>query len=917
MTDLNLPPRLDPGRIEPRIYRRWLDGGYFRMTAERAREQGTEPFVVVIPPPNVTAVLHMGHGLNNTIQDVLVRWRRMQGRAALWVPGTDHAGIATQNVVERQLAAEGKTRHDLGREAFLARTWEWIDRTGGLILEQLRAIGCSCDWERTRFTLEPALSKAVRTVFVRLFDKGLVYRGEYIVNWCPRCLTALSNEEAEGHEIEGTLYDLRYPLEEAAWDRAAEACDLGGSLDRADDGSWYLTVSTTRPETMLGDTAVAVNPRDERYAGLIGAHAVLPLAGRRIPIVGDDFVDRDFGTGMVKVTPAHDINDFEISRRTGAPLLNILTRDARLNENVPPAFRGMSREEARGAVLKALAAAGLAAGSKPHPHTVPRCYRCDTVVEPRLSKQWFVRMEPLAEPALQASRDGVVTFVPGRRRNDYEKWMENIRDWCVSRQLWWGHRIPVWYCGCGNIFAAMEDPDACPTCGSGDLEQDPDVLDTWFSSWLWPFSVFGWPEESEDLDVFYPGHVLSTAPEILFFWVARMIMSGFEVMGETPFTQVYLHGTVRDISGHKMSKSRGNGIDPLEVVRRFGADALRYTMVAECGVGADIRLDHTDLEASFAPGRNFANKLWNAGRFTLANLGDEPAPRPADVEEDLELADRWMLSRLSNSCREVTQALEAFRLHEAAERLRQLFWGEFADWYLEVIKPRLRGDAGEASRTAARATLARAFDTILRLLHPVVPFVTEALWERLRLPGGAERPPALMVAPWPEAQPRWEAPAVEREMAALQELITGIRRLRKEYGVGEGRRVKVVLTSVPPGFTETLAAGEEAIARLARVEAVTLDGRPRGVGAHAVLKNGAEVFVPLEDVIDLDRERERLRREVARLGGQINGARRKLANRNFLERAPERVVAHERDKLASFRQQHDKLQEKLAALADR
>ena len=495
--------------------------------------------------------------------------------------------------------------------------------------------------------------------------------------------------------------------------------------------------------------------------------------------------------------------------------------------------------------------------------------------------------------------------------------MENIRDWCVSRQLWWGHRIPVWYCGCGNIFAALEDPDACPACGSGDLEQDPDVLDTWFSSWLWPFSVFGWPEESEDLDVFYPGHVLSTAPEILFFWVARMIMSGFEVMGETPFTQVYLHGTVRDISGHKMSKSRGNGIDPLEVVRRFGADALRYTMVAECGVGADIRLDHTDLEASFAPGRNFANKLWNAGRFTLANLGEEPAVRPEDVEEDLELADRWMLSRLSVSCREVTQALEAFRLHEAAERLRQLFWGDFADWYLEMTKPRLRGDAGEGSRAAARATLARAFDTILRLLHPVVPFVTEALWERLRLPEGAERAPALMVAPWPEAQPRWEAPGVEREMAALQELITGVRRLRKEYGVGEGRRVSVVLTSVPPGFAETLAAGEEAIARLARVEAVMLDGRPRGVGAHAVLQNGAEVFIPLEDVIDLDRERERLRREVARLGGQMNGARRKLANRNFLERAPERVVAHERDKLASFREQHDKLQEKLAALAHR
>ena len=917
MTGLDLPPRLDPGRIEPRIYGRWLEGGYFRMTAKKARESGAEPFVVVIPPPNVTAILHMGHGLNNTIQDVIVRWRRMQGRAALWVPGTDHAGIATQNVVERQLAAEGRTRYDLGREAFVARVWEWIDRTGGLILEQLRAIGCSCDWERTRFTLEPALSKAVRTVFVRLFKKGLIYRGEYIVNWCPRCLTALSNEEAEGHEIDGTLYDLRYPLEEAAWERAAEARARGGALDRMPDGSWYLTVSTTRPETMLGDTAVAVNQADQRYAALVGAHALLPLTGRRIPIVSDDFVDREFGTGMVKVTPAHDINDFEISRRSGAPLLNILTEDAHLNENVPEAFQGLTRTEGRRAVLEALSALGLLAGSRPHVHSVPHCYRCDTVVEPRLSKQWFVRMKPLAEPALEASRDGVVTFIPRRRGNDYEKWMENIRDWCVSRQLWWGHRIPVWYCACGEVFAALEDPDVCPACGSGELEQDPDVLDTWFSSWLWPFSVFGWPEESDDLDVFYPGHVLSTAPEILFFWVARMIMSGFEFMGGTPFTQVYLHGTVRDISGHKMSKSRGNGIDPLEVVERFGADALRYTMIAECGVGADIRLDHTDLEASFAPGRNFANKLWNAGRFTLANLGDEPPPRLEDVEDDLTLEDRWILSRISASCRAVSQALDSFRLHEAAELLRQLFWGEFADWYLEMVKPRLRGDSGEGSRAAARATLGNCFDSILRLLHPVVPFVTEALWERLQLPAGTERPPALMVAPWPQPRPARENPAIEREMEALHELIGGIRRLRKEYGVGEGHRVEVVLSSVPTGFASALAAGREALMRLARVETVTLNGQPRGVGAHAVLQNGTEVFLPLEGVLDLDRERGRLQGEVTRLDGQMQGARRKLANRNFLERAPERVVAREREKLASFREQRDKLREKLATLADR
>ena len=915
---MDLPSRLDPKAIEPRLYERWLEAGYFRITAAQALDASANPYVIVIPPPNVTDVLHMGHGLNNTIQDVLIRWRRMQGRAAVWVPGTDHAGIATQNVVERQLAEEGKTRDDLGRDAFVERVGGWVDETGGAILNQLKAIGCSCDWDRTRFTLEPALSRAVRHVFVHLYEKGLIYRGEYIINWCPRCLTALSNEEAEGKETDGTLYHLRYPLAESAWDAARDARERGGeALGELPDGTWYVTVSTTRPETMLGDTAIAVNPKDERYTGLVGADVLLPLAERAIPIITDDFVSREFGTGMVKVTPAHDPNDFEMARRSGVELLDIMTEDAHLNDNVPEAFRGMERVEGRRAVLDALRERGLLGEDEPHRHAVPHCYRCHTVVEPRLSEQWFVRMEPLAEPALRASREGVVTFTPRRRQKDYENWMENIRDWCISRQLCWGHRIPVWYCPCGESVVALEDPTECPSCGSSDLEQDPDVLDTWFSSWLWPFSVFGWPEESDDLRVFYPGHVLSTAPDILFFWVARMIMSGYEFMGEAPFTQVYLHGTVRDMQGQKMSKSRRNGIDPLEVVELFGADALRFTMIAESGVGTDMRLDPDDLETSFASGRNFANKLWNAGRFTLMNLGEDAPPSVQDVETHLELPDRWILSRLSHSIREISEGLERFRLHEAAERARQFFWGEFADWYLELVKPRLRGDLGEDSMAAARATLAATFDGILRLLHPMVPFVTEALWENLPLPSGVEREEALIIARWPSPDVAHEDERIEAEMEALQELITHGRRLRKEYGVREDRRVHVELSSVSAGFAATLADQDGSLKRLARLESVAVDGATHGIGAHGVLQNGTEVFLPLEGVIDLDQERDRLRGEVDQLAGQLQGTERKLANESFVERAPEDVVAREREKLDNFREQRDKLQEKLVSLEGR
>ena len=914
-----LPTRLDPRAIEASLYRRARERGTFHLPASAVLEDGLDPYVIVIPPPNVTAVLHMGHGLNNAVQDVLIRWRRMQGRGALWVPGTDHAGIATQNVVERMLAEEGKTRFDLGRKAFVERVWAFVNETGGRILEQLGAIGASCDWDRTRFTLDEGLSRAVREVFVSLYDEGLIYRGEYIINWCPRCLTALSNEEAEGTESEGTLHHLRYPLSAELSDAARTASAAGAkAFGRRDDGSWYLTVSTTRPETMLGDTGVAVHPKDTRYAALIGGRVVLPLTGREIPVVADEWVDPEFGTGIVKVTPAHDPNDFEVARRTGLEPLDVMTPDAHMNEAVPEAFRGLDRFEARKAVVRALDDAGLYGDGEPHRHSIPECYRCGTVVEPRLSMQWFVRMKPLAEPALQASRDGTITFYPAHRTKVYEDWLENIRDWCISRQLWWGHRIPVWYCraeGCGGVMALREDPTECTACGSKEIEQDPDVLDTWFSSWLWPFSTLGWPEETDDLRAFYPGHAMVTAPEILFFWVARMIMAGYHFLGEAPFRDVFLHGTVRDVRGRKMSKSLGNGIDPLDVVDRFGADALRYTVLAMCGVGTDIHLDHEDLETTFAPGRNFSNKLWNAGRFTLMSVGDGPVLALDQAWGDLEVTDRWMLSRLSHTTRAVTAGLERFRLHEAIERSHHFFWGDLADWYLEFVKGRLRGEEGEASRQAARSVLVHVFDGVLRLLHPVIPFVTEHLWDRIPWPEGQTRPESLLVAPWPEPRSEWEDGEAEATLVGFQEIVTAVRRLRKEYGVGEGAAVTVVLSGIPPARRQAVEGQQRSLEQLAKVtEVVYGDPSEHGVGATAVLQDGTELFLPLEGLVDLERERARLRGEIEKLEHQLQGTVRKLQNEAFVSKAPDEVVAKERGKASSFRDQRDKLVEKLGTL---
>ncbi len=892
-----LPPQYDPTGLESALYEEWERRGIFRPGSDdlerpSAREPG-RPYVIMMPPPNVTAQLHMGHGLNNSIQDVLVRFERMRGRDTLWLPGTDHAGIATQNAVEKLLAREGKTRFDLGREAFVQRVWSYVGEVGDTILQQLRAIGSSCDWERTYFTFDADLSVAVREVFVSLFEKGLVYRGKYIINWCPRCLTALSNEEAEKEETEGKLWHLRYPLED------------GGQI----------TVATTRPETILGDTAIAVHPDDPRYACQIGRHAVLPLVGRRLLIVADEAVDPSFGSGAVKVTPAHDPTDFEIGRRHQLEQLDVMTPDARMNENVPERFRGLDRFEARKRVVAEFEALGLVEKVESHRHGVGHCYRCDTIIEPRLSDQWFVKMKPLAEPALAAYRDGRLRFIPEHRGVEYAQWMEGIRDWCISRQLWWGHRIPVWYCdrpGCGKTIASRTDLHACPACG-GPLRQDEDVLDTWFSSQLVPFSSLGWPEQTADLARFYPGDTLVTAPEILFFWVARMIMAGLEFMKQVPFATVYLHGTVRDTQHRKMSKSLGNGIDPLDVVGRYGADALRYTVVSGLSVGNDLLLDPEDLEASFAPGRNFANKLWNVGRFILTNLDGPVRPLAGEYKNvvrkgELTLADRWIISRCEQTVREATAAYERFRLNDAALAVHRFLWSDLADWYLEVIKPRLYGD--QTGGDVARGVVTQTFEVALRLLHPVMPFITETLWRRLP---GRSAEESISVAPWPGSDRRAADPEAERQFSALQELVGALRSIRAEYGVRPGHTVRATI-ALPGPLTRAVIQAERATVRnLAKVSSLQVLDRHADhaeATANAVLPDGTAVSVPLGDLVDLEKECARLQSEADRLSGAIRGQESKLGNEQFVAKAPADVVIREREKLAAWREQAGVLAEK-------
>jgi valyl-tRNA synthetase len=888
-----IPAQYDPAATEREWYERWLAADAF--TADSARSNRTggdrDPFTIVMPPPNATAVLHVGHGLNITVQDVITRWRRMSGDETLWLPGTDHAGIATQNIVEKQLAREGKTRFDLGREKFVARTTEFVTDTGGTILEQLRSIGASCDWTRTAYTLSPELSVAVREAFVQLHERGLIYRGHRVIHWCPRCLTSLSDEEAEHNDEMGSLYHIRYPV-------VGEA------------GKW-LTVATTRPETMLGDVAVAVNPEDPRYASLIGKTVMLPIAQIEIPIIADEHADPEFGTGVVKITPAHDPNDFEVGKRHNLAMPVIMTAEGTLDnvsgagERVPPELRGVDRFEARARIVATLKEGGELEKIEPHRHAVRHCYRCGTVVEPRLSDQWFVRMRELAAPALEAVRTGRIRILPERWEAVYINWLEGIRDWNISRQLWWGHRIPVWYCEANDcVTVSREDISTCPKCG-GAVHQDEDVLDTWFSSWLWPFSTLGWPDKSAvDLKAFYPTDDLVTAPEILFFWVARMVMAGYAFMGDAPFHTIYLHGTVRDTEHVKMSKSLGNGIDPLDVVRLYGADALRYTVIAGMGMGADLVLDPHDLERSFAPGRNFATKLWNIGRFLLTKVGDEPVTSLDAIDDSrLARADRWILARLNVAIAECGAAFgparpesrnwqpgelhSGMRLNEYAETARRFVWNEIADWYLESVKARV-GTLGP-DRDVARAVLVHVFDGALRLLHPVIPFITEALWQRLPA-SHAKHSALLCTAAWPVAsQDRIGAEEFER----VRECVDALRAMRAEHAVPPGRVVHAVLvTSAAPDLYQQEAA---LIGQLARAT-LTVGGRVDGPATHALLPDTSDLVLSLGGLVDIEQERRKLGVELTQLEKQLSALRGRLASESFTARAPANIVEAERTK---------------------
>ena len=884
----------DPVRVESRWYSFWEERGVFRPAgaapggapsprpeaAAAPARAAARPFVIAIPPPNVTGSLTMGHLLGDSIRDLIVRWQRMEGRETLYVPGMDHAGIATQNVVEKKLKDEGRSRQDLGREGFVREVWAWNEQYGGLILRQLRRLGVTPDWERERFTLDPEYSRSVIEAFKRLHDRGLIYRGRYIVNWCPRCRTALSDEEVDKVETQGNLYFLRYPIK--------------GS-DK------FVTVATTRPETMLGDTGVAVHPKDRRYAKLVGKIAVLPLVRREIPIVADEMVDPKFGTGAVKVTPAHDPNDFQTGKRHHLPELVVIDERGVMNDNAGD-FRGLDRFEARQRIIEALRDAGYLEKIEPHAHAVGHCSRCDTIVEPNLSWQWFVKMTPLAAPGIEAARRGRVKFFPSRWKKVYLHWMENIHDWCISRQLWWGHRIPVWYRG-DEMVVSLESP-----AGEG-WRQDEDVLDTWFSSWLWPFATLGWPDETADLKHFYPNSLMVTGSDIIFFWVARMIMAGVEFTGELPFPHVYFTSIVRDAKGRKMSKSLGNSPDPLEVMDRYGADAVRFTMIYLTPTGQDLLFDEKRLET----GKFFANKIWNAAKLVQMRLGDEDLSKARESALPLTLADRWILSRYANAVKDVTRNLKTYRFNEAANALYHFAWNEYCDWYLELAKPRWAEDAAPEDRRAARWVAWKVLDGILRLLHPFMPFVTEELWQALPHDGEC-----LATAAWPKARRAWFDAEAERQIAFLQEIVVAVRNLRAENNLPPGKRVPITVrgSEAQLALVEQLGAPIRALARIESLE-LARDGSRPAVAASAVVQ-GAEVFLPLDGLKDLDEERTRLTTQAVKLLDDLEGVRRKLRNQDFLSKARPEIVERERQRLAQLEETLEKLkraQESLRATA--
>lgn len=873
----------EPHDVEKRWYSEWETNGYFRA----AGTSGKKPYSIVIPPPNVTGALHMGHALNNTLQDILCRWKRMQGYNVLWMPGTDHAGIATQNVVERQLAAEGKDRHDLGREAFIERVWKWKAESGGQIIGQLKRLGASCDWERERFTMDEGLSKAVRTVFVKLYEDGLIYRDNRLINWCPRCHTALSDIEVEHEDQKGHLWHIRYPV--------------------VGEPGRFVVVATTRPETMLGDTAVAVHPEDERYGDLVGKKVLLPLLNREIPVVADDYVDREFGTGVVKITPAHDFNDFEVGLRHGLDKINVLDESGIIN-SAGHQYEGMDRFAARTRIVAELEAAGLLEKIEDHPMSVGGCYRCKTVVEPYLSLQWYVKVAPLAERALDAVKSGKTRILPKQWENTYYDWMENIRDWCISRQIWWGHRIPAWFCDhCDGVTVSMETPGKCSKCGSDELRQETDVLDTWFSSALWPFSTMGWPDCTSELKTFYPTSCLVTGFDILFFWVARMMMMGLHFMDEVPFTDVYIHALVRDAQGHKMSKSKGNVIDPLTVIDEYGTDAFRFTLAAFAAQGRDIKL----AEERIAGYRNFCNKVWNAARFTLMNLeGFNPDGLSLDKME-LSQGDKWILHRLNETARIVDETLAGYRYNESAMALYQFTWSEFCDWYLELSKQDIYNGTPERKQ-AVQYVLWYTLENLLRLLHPFMPFITEEIWQALP---GTKTTPTIMQASYPSVRDSLSFPEDAADMERIMAVIGGIRNIRGEMEVPPSKQIAVILSCESEASQLLMKHNESAIISLARVSDLAIGQRiEKPEDASIQVAGDVQIFVPLKGLVDAAAEEERLLKEIGKIDKEIEMFSKKLESPAFVDRAPAEIVAKERQKLADVTEKKLVLEESLGKI---
>jgi len=871
-----LPKGYEPGQVEERIYKSWEESGAFKGDPLSS----VRHYSIVIPPPNVTGALHMGHALNNTVQDILIRYKRMDGFNTLWQPGTDHAGIATQNVVERQLNVEGTDRHALGREKFIDRVWEWRREYGGRIINQLKRLGSSCDWDRERFTMDEGLSRAVREVFVSLYEQGLIYRDDYIINWCPRCHTALADLEVEHHQVEGALHYVRYPLT---------------------DGSGFLTVATTRPETMLGDTAVAVNPDDQRFREYVGKEVLLPLTERILPVIADEHVDPSFGTGALKITPAHDPNDFEIGLKHNLPSIKAFDENGVMNENAG-GYQGLDRFEARRRLIADLESGGYLVKVEPYGHAVGHCYRCQTMIEPIQSRQWFLNVKPLAEKAIAAVRTGRTRIIPLQWEKVYYEWMENIRPWCVSRQIWWGHRIPAWYCrDCGQVIVAREEPEVCG-CG-GELSQETDVLDTWFSSALWPFSTLGWPERTDYLKTFYPTSCLVTGFDILFFWVARMMMMGLWFLDEVPFDDVYIHALVRAEDGQKMSKSKGNVIDPLEVIDRYGTDSFRFTLAALAAQGRDVKLSIKRIEGN----RNFINKIWNSARFALMNLDGVPDRAAAG---DLSLADRWVLSRLNETVVQVRQFLDEYHFDRAASVLYQFVWHEFCDWYIELAKPALYGKAGDRAREAARWTLLKALTTSLALLHPLIPFVTEEIWSRL--PGTRGQ---LILGPFPKAQPDLADAGAEAEMKLIQDAIVGIRTVRGEFGLPPTKPVEALLQAPDQDRVDLLEKHRAALMDLAWAEKITIGlPGPRPKMAATAVAGELEIAVPLSGLIDLAAEEARLAKELEKISGELGKVLSKLSSPGFTAKAPPEIKAKVEAQQADLEARKEKLAANLERL---